>query len=90
VPDIRIMRERCIGCGDCLDLCPQSGPETEYPVFTLSNDGGEVRIEHAENCIACLTCVEFCRAAAIVMSRETQVKDLQPDLYPSRPASKII
>jgi hypothetical protein len=34
--------------------------------------------------------VEFCRACAIVMSHERQLVEPQPDLYPIRPANKII
>jgi Fe-S-cluster-containing hydrogenase component 2 len=89
-PDIRILRERCIRCGDCLEICPQSGPDTDFPVFTLSDDGSEIQIAHGENCIACFTCVEFCRACAIVISHERQLVEPQPDLYPIRPANKII
>ena len=90
VPEIRIMRERCVGCGDCLTLCPQSGPDAADPVFLAEPEGQGVRVAHNESCFACMTCVEFCRASAIVMTHEPPTTEGQPDLHPTRPASKII
>lgn len=88
VPEIRVMRERCVLCGDCVTLCPQSGEEAEGPVLAIED--GEVRVLAREGCIACFSCVEFCRAAAIVVSREYHTRDDQPEIHPSRPSSRII
>jgi len=89
-PELRILRERCVTCGGCVESCPQSGPDTDLPVFTLSPAGDEVMVTHPEYCIACFTCVEFCRACAVATSHEGPAGEPQPDLYPSRPANKII
>lgn len=88
VPEIRIMGERCVRCGGCLALCPQSGPDAVDPVFLAEPEG--LRVAHSESCFACMTCVEFCRASAIVMTHKPPATEGQPDLYPTRPANKII
>jgi formate hydrogenlyase subunit 6/NADH:ubiquinone oxidoreductase subunit I len=88
LPDIRIMRERCVFCGDCVRLCPQSGGGTDHPVF--SDSGGEVVIESRESCIACFTCVEFCRASAIVISLGPGAHDDIPAVFPARPFDRIV
>ena len=88
--DIKIMRERCVQCGDCLKLCPQSGPGAELPVFMMDDETQSVKVENSASCFGCLTCVEFCRAAAIVMTLDKKASDDLPDLYPTRPANKII
>ena len=90
VPEIKVMSERCVLCADCIRLCPQSGGDTDYPVFVIDSEDGRVRVAHSENCIACFTCVEFCRAAAIVMAQDLQAIEGQPDLYPARPSNRII
>lgn len=90
VPEIRIMWERCVRCGDCVELCPQSGPGAEEPVFMIERAGTEVRLAHIENCIACFTCVEFCRAAAITIAQDFQPDEDQLELYKTRPAGRII
>jgi ferredoxin len=84
------LRERCIQCGDCMEVCPQSGTDTDFSVFTRSDEDDEIRVTHPENCIACFTCVEFCRACAVVMSYDRHPSEPQPDLFPFRPANKII
>lgn len=90
VPEIRIMRERCVRCGDCVELCPQSGPGAEEPVFVIERAGTDVRLAHIENCIACFTCVEFCRAAAIAIAQDLQHGEDRVELHRTRPANRII
>lgn len=88
-PDIKIMRERCVECGDCVTLCPQSIDESPFPVFRLSGELG-VEVLHEESCIACFTCVEYCRAAAIVIHPDRFAEEDQPEIFPSRPVVRII
>ncbi len=90
VPEIRILRERCRNCGDCIRLCPQSGPDVERPVFTNAGEGTDVRISHVEACISCFTCVEFCRAAALVVQADVQQQEGMPELVPGRPPGKVM
>ena len=60
---INLDRERCKGCGLCLELCPNqlfcrdSEPNTQgvYPV----------RLTNAEFCLNCQRCVEICPDRAL-------------------------
>lgn len=90
MPEIRIIRERCRHCGDCITLCPQSGPGVKRPVFTSAGEGTDIRISHVEACISCLTCVEFCRAAAVVVVADEQHQEDMPALVPGRPEDRIM
>ena len=47
---------KCIGCGICVDACPQE---------VLEVNGGVVEAVNEENCIACGDCVEECPMGAI-------------------------
>lgn len=46
----------CIGCGICVDACPQGVLEVEGGVATVVNE---------DSCIACGECVEDCPMGAI-------------------------
>ena len=50
-------REKCTGCGDCTEVCPQN-------CFTLDGDGKSM---HAfpERCMECGACALNCRGEAI-------------------------
>jgi NAD-dependent dihydropyrimidine dehydrogenase PreA subunit len=67
-PMIRIDRDRCIGCLECVDVCPQVS-NTDYPVYEKGDDG-RPRVANEESCIGCLSCEENCRADAIVVEVE--------------------
>lgn len=67
-PMIRIDRERCIACFECIDVCPQV-LNTEYPVYERGDDGYP-RVANEESCIGCLSCEVNCRADAIVVEVE--------------------
>jgi len=60
---IRIDRERCIGCLECIDTCPQTR-NTEFPVYEKGEDGFP-RVANHDSCIGCLSCEAGCRAEAI-------------------------
>jgi len=50
-------REKCSGCGACVDVCPVEG---------ISMDG-DVAIVNDENCIDCGACVGECPNEAITL-----------------------
>jgi NAD-dependent dihydropyrimidine dehydrogenase PreA subunit len=57
--------KRCIGCGECVVVCPQSQPETTTPVLVTQGPGEKPLVMSIENCIECMSCVDVCRASAI-------------------------
>ncbi len=54
---ISINTEKCIGCGDCVEVCPQQA-------FTLGDDGKSVQA-FPERCMECGACRLNCRSEAI-------------------------
>lgn len=51
-----ILEEECIGCGICVDDCPQEVLEVVDGVVAVINE---------DSCIACGDCVESCPMGAI-------------------------
>ncbi len=56
---IALDREKCVGCGDCANVCPQQ-------CYTMGDDHKSV---HAfpDRCMECGACSLNCRAQAISM-----------------------
>lgn len=63
--EIKVLEDRCVGCGICVDACP-------FACITLED--GKARI--GEGCTFCGACVEACPSDAIVISREERKADL--------------
>ena len=53
--------EKCIGCGECVDVCP-------VEVYELQGDKS-VPV-NAEECVGCESCVEVCEQDAIVVEED--------------------
>jgi len=51
--------EKCIGCGNCVEVCP-------VDVYEIQ-DGKSVPI-NAEECLGCESCLEACEEDAITLS----------------------
>ena len=60
---IAIDRARCIGCFECIDVCPQV-VDLAFPVFARGLDGFP-EVLNEDGCIRCLSCEYSCRAQAI-------------------------
>jgi len=54
-----VIEEKCVGCGDCVDICPQD-------VFEIQNDKSVV--VNADECVECESCIEACEEDAIELT----------------------
>lgn len=53
-----IDEQKCIGCGECVDICPSE-------VLELVDEKAVVEI--AEECVGCESCIEVCEQEAITV-----------------------
>lgn len=53
--------DECVGCGICVDACPNE---------VLEVSGGTVEVENEDSCVGCGDCVEECPMGAI-----TEIED---------------
>ncbi len=58
--------KRCVGCGECVVTCPQSQPGAAHPVLVSPGPGEIPLVSCIENCIQCMSCLDVCRASAIL------------------------
>jgi len=56
---IEVDEKKCIGCGDCVDVCP-------VDVYEMQ-DEKSVPV-NAEECIGCESCIEACEQEAITVT----------------------
>ena len=52
-----ISTDDCVGCGICVDTCPQD---------VLDIPAGVAEVVNEENCISCSNCLEECPMGAIL------------------------
>jgi formate hydrogenlyase subunit 6/NADH:ubiquinone oxidoreductase subunit I len=75
--DITRDEDRCVGCKECIIVCPQSGDDKDDPVIVPSSkEGAPPEIHCIENCIQCMTCWDFCRSRAIIFNNHHEVQSL--------------
>ena len=67
-PQIQYLREKCIGCGECQNVCKQ-GIHIE--------DGKRIGIE---NCILCQKCVDACMSGALKYAGKEYALDELTDI----------
>jgi NAD-dependent dihydropyrimidine dehydrogenase PreA subunit len=58
---IEVDQEKCIGCGECVEICP-------VDVYEMQ-DEKSVPV-NAEECIGCESCVEVCEQGAITVAED--------------------
>jgi len=56
--EINVDHEKCTGCGECVDICPEE-------VYELQ-EGKSVPV-NAEECVGCESCIEVCEQEAITV-----------------------
>ena len=66
MPRPMIDEDECVGCGICVDACPQE---------VLEVTRGVVEVVNEESCIACEDCVNNCPNGAIYMEEKHAVVD---------------
>jgi len=56
--NVEVNEEKCVGCGECIDIC-------SVEVFELQ-DEKSVPV-NAEECLGCESCIEVCEEGAITV-----------------------
>jgi len=70
-PEIQFRPDRCIGCGECVAVCPQGAQAIE----------NGTRVYRRERCQACGQCVETCYADALVLvGQEMTVEQVMAEI----------
>jgi NAD-dependent dihydropyrimidine dehydrogenase PreA subunit len=59
--EITVDKEKCTGCGECVDICPAE-------VLEVVNEKCEAT--KVDECLGCESCVETCTESAIQVSGE--------------------
>jgi NAD-dependent dihydropyrimidine dehydrogenase PreA subunit len=59
--EISIEKDKCTGCGECVDICPAE-------VLEVVNE--KCSVSKADECLGCESCVETCPESAIQVSGE--------------------
>ena len=73
--------ERCIGCGDCLDVCPNG-------VYALNEQTNQMDVVNPGQCVVlCDKCAGYCPQEAIRFPDKEVTKAHLRDLLRSLPAS---
>lgn len=54
---IRIDKEKCIGCGRCIEACPGN--------LLKKDQNGKAFILHMRDCWGCTSCLKECKSSAI-------------------------
>jgi NAD-dependent dihydropyrimidine dehydrogenase PreA subunit len=57
--EVTVDNEKCIGCGECVDICPEEVYEM------LDEKSAPV---NAEECVGCESCIEVCEQEAITVT----------------------
>ena len=56
---IEVDEEKCIGCGECVEVCPSDVYEIQDEKSIVINE---------EECIGCESCLEVCEQEAITLT----------------------
>jgi len=74
--ELWLFTEKCIGCGSCISICPESA---------LSMDNGSVDLNR-ENCTNCMKCIETCPSKALQsIGKEQSLEEILKLLLREKP-----
>lgn len=74
--------DRCTGCGDCLEACPNG-------VFELDEAAGKTRVAVPTNCVVlCDKCAGLCNFEAIAFPDKVAIKQLLRRLVEAQTSSQ--
>jgi len=59
VASLRLDRKRCVGCGLCVEICPQGA---------LAMDEGKAMIVDLDGCMECGACANNCPSGAVAVT----------------------
>ncbi|OQY02425.1 MAG: ferredoxin [Desulfobacteraceae bacterium 4572_130] len=59
---VTIDKEKCVGCEECVDICP-------VEVFEMGDDE-KSEVVNGEECMGCESCIEVCEEDAIVVEED--------------------
>ena len=65
---IEVDKEKCIGCGKCIEACPK-GPR----IWKIGKDK-KASASNLEYCHVCINCASACRQDAIRVIRDAEEK----------------
>lgn len=56
--EILVDEDACVGCGSCVEDCPND-------VYEMDEEKNKTHVVKEEDCMACLSCHEICPAQAM-------------------------
>jgi len=81
--EIEIDENACVGCGSCVDDCPND-------VYEMDETKNKTKVVNADDCMACLSCHEICPAEAMEHKNIHVAKRLYIDRRVNDVLKKII
>jgi len=59
--NVTVDQDKCVGCGECVDVCP-------VEVYEMKD--GKSEPVNSEECLGCESCVEVCEGNAITVEEQ--------------------
>jgi uncharacterized protein (DUF362 family)/Pyruvate/2-oxoacid:ferredoxin oxidoreductase delta subunit len=72
-PDPLLVKEKCVGCGRCLEVCP----EKDKVISMVKDKYKKIPVWNMKECIRCFCCQELCPYGAIELKYSTLGKILK-------------